>query len=245
MTAKSYPADEQRVIDRYLSVRERLTGACALAGRSSEEVTLVGVSKTVAPSLIRAAVDAGLTDIGENYVQEYLSKRDALPKGITRHFIGHLQSNKVRAVVGEVEMIQSLDSVRLARAIDRVSGEKGVVTPVLAEVNIGAEESKSGVSREELVPLLEEVAQLSHIQVKGLMVIPPVEESEAKKREVFSQTRQLFIDISAKKIHNISMEILSMGMSDDFELAVAEGSTMVRVGTAIFGSRPSRARQSQ
>ena len=239
MTEKSYnERDLQAVVSQYLSIRERVETACAKAGRSASEVTLVGVTKTVDAPFINAALDAGLTAIGENRVQEYLSKKDDLHlEGVARYLIGHLQTNKVRAIVGQVDMIQSVDSLKLAAAIDRVSAEKQIVTPVLVEINIGEETSKDGIGAENAEELLRQMAGLDHISVQGLMTIPPISDCEAKKRHYFSKMHELFIDIQSKKIDNVSMNVLSMGMSDDFEEAIAEGSTMVRVGTAIFGRR--------
>ncbi len=239
MTEKSsttYNLD--RVVAQYREIEDRIAAACERAGRDRKEVTLIGVTKTVDADRINAVLDAGLCHIGENRVQEYLGKRDSLHlDGVSRHLIGHLQTNKVKAIVGEVDMIQSVDSVRLAHMIDSVSAQKGIVTPILVEVNIGQEESKSGVFASEAEQLLREIASFSHISVQGLMTIPPISDSEAKKRQYFSKMRELFIDIRGKNIDNISMNVLSMGMSDDFEIAVEEGSTMVRVGTAIFGHR--------
>ncbi len=239
MTEKSYNArDFEQIVSQYHAIRERVETACAHAGRSSGEVTLVGVTKTVDAPIINAALDAGLSAIGENRVQEYLSKKDDLHlDGVKRYLIGHLQTNKVRAIVGQVDMIQSVDSLKLARAIDRVSAEKGIITPILVEVNIGDEVSKDGISADNLEDLLCELSPFEHISVRGLMTIPPISDTDAKKRHYFSKMHQLFIDIQSKKLDNISMNVLSMGMSDDFEQAIAEGSTMVRVGTAIFGRR--------
>ncbi len=238
MTERSFTDEEKQVVRQYETVCERLEKACCSAGRKREEVTLVGVTKTVSPHLINAAIAAGLSDIGENRVQEYFSTKDDLMlSGVKTHLIGHLQTNKVKLIVGETDMIQSVDSVRLAAAIEKASLEKGIVTPILVEVNIGAEKSKSGILPEETERLLTEIAGFSHISVQGLMTVPPISENEVKKRYYFSKMRELFIDIRSKNIDNISMDILSMGMSDDFESAAAEGSTMVRVGTAIFGRR--------
>ncbi len=239
MTEKSYDKrDLDQIVSQYHAIRERVEAACARAGRAMSEVTLVGVTKTVDAPLINAALDAGLSAIGENRVQEYLAKKDDLHlDGVKRYLIGHLQTNKVRAIVGQVDMIQSVDSLKLAAAIDRVSAEKGLVTPVLVEVNIGDEASKDGIGVDETEALLAQMAEFKHICVQGLMTIPPISDTEAKKRQYFSKMHQLFIDIQSKKIDNISMNILSMGMSDDFEQAILEGSTMVRVGTAIFGRR--------
>ena len=239
MTEKLYgDCDTQAVVSQYRAIVQRVKAACDRAGRSHGEVTLVGVTKMVDPVLINAVLDDGLSAIGENRVQEYLGKKEALHlDGVRRYLIGHLQTNKVKAIVGQVDMIQSVDSVRLAKAIDKAAADLGMVMPILVEVNIGNEESKSGVAAEELEAMLREIADFSHISVQGLMTIPPISDSDAKKRQYFSKMHQLFIDIRSKNIDNISMSVLSMGMSDDFELAIEEGSTMVRVGTAIFGRR--------
>ena len=239
MTEKSFADhDIAAVADQYREIRQRIEEACRSCGRSHDEVTLIGVTKTVSPVLINAAIDAGLTDIGENRVQEYLSKENELHlDGVKRHLIGHLQTNKVRAIVGKVDMIQSVDSLRLAQAIDRVSEEKHLCTPILVEVNIGDEASKSGIEASQAEQLMTELSKLRNISVEGLMTVPPISQTDAKKRYYFSKMRELFIDIRSKNIDNIHMRILSMGMSDDFEAAIAEGSTMVRVGTAIFGRR--------
>ncbi len=238
MTERSYSEREAQVAAQYREICDRVARACEQAGRSPDDVTLVGVTKTVEPLYINAALDAGLAAIGENRVQEYLSKKDELHlEGVARYLIGHLQTNKVKSIVEHVDMIQSVDSVRLAKAIDQACAQKGIVMPVLVEVNIGEEESKDGVHASEVEELLKEIAAFSHIRVQGLMTIPPISDSEAKKRHYFSKMYQLFIDIRGKNIDNISMNVLSMGMSDDYELAIAEGSTMVRVGTAMFGQR--------
>ncbi len=239
MMEKSFKEhDIARIASQYQQVRENIDRACARVGRSADEVTLIGVSKTVDPFLINAAIDAGLTAIGENRVQEYLSKMDELHLDhVQRHLIGHLQTNKVRAIVGKVDMIQSVDSLKLATMIDRVSAERGIRTPILVEVNIGEEESKSGIEASQTEELVTKLSELRNISVEGLMTVPPISETEAKKRYYFSKMHDLFIDIRSKNIDNISMRILSMGMSDDYEEAIAEGATMVRVGTAIFGRR--------
>ena len=238
MTANSF-VDERRVLDNLKRVEERLCEACAAAGRRREEVTLMAVTKTVAPSLINTVLDAGVTCIGENRVQEYLAKRDELHlDGVERHLIGHLQTNKVRRIIGEVDMIQSVDSVHLAKAIsDAAKLTTRGVMDVLVEVNIGGEASKSGVSPDQLTDLLEEIAAFDGICVRGLMTIPPILHTESEKRAIFYKMHKLFIDIQGKKVDNSSMELLSMGMSSDFAEAVLEGSTLVRIGSAIFGER--------
>lgn len=174
-------------------------------------------------------------------MQEYLGKRDALHlDGVEKHLIGRLQTNKVKYIVGQVDMIQSVDSMKLAQEISKQSVKHDVTTNVLVEVNIGREESKSGIMIEALPELLEEAAQLPGLQIKGLMCIPPICETETQVRKYFETMHQSFIDIKDKKHHNIDMDILSMGMSGDFEAAIAEGSTLVRVGSAIFGARQYR-----
>ncbi len=227
------------VRDNVLRVEETIQNACARAGRRRDEVTLMAVTKTVDATRINAALAAGITCIGENRVQEYLGKRDQLClEGVQTHLIGHLQTNKVRRIVGQVDMIQSVDSEHLAQAISQaaLATERGVAD-VLLEVNIGGEASKSGVPVEKLDSLLETASQLSGIRVRGLMAIPPILQTEAEKRAIFYQMQKLFIDIRGKNVDNITMEILSLGMSMDYAEAIQEGSTMVRIGSAIFGAR--------
>ncbi len=232
--------DEQRVkatIDNYKRIKENVNEAAVKAGRSTDDVRLMCVTKTIEAEYINPVLDLGADLIGENRVQEYLGKRDALHlSGVERHLIGHLQTNKVKQIVGEVDMIESVDSVKLAKEISKQSVNKGVTTNVLVEVNVGKEDSKSGIFMESLEELLGEIAQMPAIKIKGLMTIPPIcDENEVRK--YFSAMHQSFVDIKAKKIDNIDMEILSMGMSGDYEAAVLEGSNIVRVGSAIFGAR--------
>lgn len=224
--------------DNLERIRDRITDACIAAGRDPGEVTLLAVTKTVDAQRINAAIRHGVKEIGENRVQEFLGKRDTLDlTDVKAHLIGHLQTNKVRQIVGKVQMIQSVDSLRVAESIDRCSRELGIVTPVLVEVNIGGEEAKSGLSPENLEELLTQIAPLKGLEVHGLMTVPPILYTEGEKREIFSKMYQLFVDIGAKNIDNISMQILSMGMSDDYREAILEGSTMVRIGSALFGKR--------
>lgn len=232
-------ADAQRIRENLLRIEEEIQQACVTGGRRREDVTLMAVTKTVSPENIRVALEAGITCIGENRVQEFLSKRDALTlDGIQKHLIGHLQTNKVRRIVGEVDMIQSVDSLHLAEAISAAAQKTPAgCMDVLVEVNIGGEASKSGVSPQELEPLLWQISSLAGIRVRGLMTIPPILPSEQEKRAIFSQMQKLFIDIQGKNVDNVSMEILSMGMSSDYVQAILEGSTLVRVGSAIFGAR--------
>lgn len=236
-----FTPDENRlksVEENYKRVLENVKESAVKAGRSESDVRLMCVTKTVEPVYINKAIELGADLIGENRVQEYLGKRDELNlNGVERHLIGHLQTNKVKQIVGEVDMIESVSSVKLAKEISKVSLQKGIVTNCLVEVNVGKEESKSGIYLEELEETLCEIAQLPAIKIKGLMTIPPICETPDEARRYFAMLRQSFIDIKDKKTDNIDMEILSMGMSGDYEVAVAEGSNIVRVGSAIFGAR--------
>lgn len=238
MTERSF-AERQEDVRRNLShIRERMAQACAEAGRDLNTVTLMAVTKTVPPEVIQTALDEGVTLIGENRVQEYLEKRDRLCLGNAQvHLIGHLQTNKVKKIVGEVSAIQSVDSLHLAQAISEESCKKGLVTPVLCEVNVGEELSKSGVSAQDLELLVRQMAVLPGIRVSGLMAIPPAVTDPMEKRRNFSLLRHLFIDIAGKNIDNIHMDVLSMGMSNDYYEAILEGATLIRVGSALFGAR--------
>ena len=224
--------------DNLQRIQETMNSACISAGRKPDDVKLLAVTKTVDVDRINAAIRLGIAQIGENRVQEFLSKRDHLDlANVQAHLIGHLQTNKVKQIVGNVQMIQSVDSLRVAQAIDRYSQELGIVTPVLIEVNIGGEVAKSGVSPSELERLLYECCPLKGIHVQGLMTVPPILQKESEKRAIFSKMYRLFVDIKAKKLDNIDMQELSMGMSDDYREAILEGSTMIRVGSALFGAR--------
>ncbi len=226
------------VEDRIQRVRENIQEAAIRAGRDPKEIRLMAVTKTVPAEVINRAIACGIDLIGENRVQELQSKWDDLDREHTEiHLIGHLQRNKVQAVTPMVDMIQSVDSHRLAKAISDRSLALGRVTPVLVEVNIGGEESKSGVRAEELESILSEIAGFPGISVRGMMSIPPICEKKEEIRQIFSHLYQLFIDIRSKKIDNVTMEILSMGMSGDYQEAVLEGATLVRVGSSIFGTR--------
>lgn len=229
---------KQTLSDNLNLIFDNMHRACAMSGRSADDVRLLAVTKTVDADRINAAIDLGIRQIGENRVQEFLGKRDALNLvDVQTHLIGHLQTNKVRQIVGNVQMIQSVDSVRVAQAIDRCSKELGIVTPVLVEVNIGGEEAKSGISPDGLEDLLCRMSAFDGIHVCGLMTVPPILHLESEKRKIFSKMYQLFVDMRDKNIDNIDMKELSMGMSDDYVEAILEGSTMIRVGSALFGQR--------
>lgn len=238
---EKFTADEARlnaVEENYKAIKSKIEDAAVKAGRNPEDVRLMAVTKTVESVYINRALDLGADLIGENRVQEFLGKKDALHlNGVEKHLIGHLQTNKVKQIVGEVDMIESVDSVKLAKEISRVSSNKGISTNILVEVNVGKEDSKSGIYLEQLEELLCEIAVMDNIKIKGLMTIPPICDSKKEVEQYFSTMYQTFIDIRDKKLDNVNMDILSMGMSGDFEAAVANGSNIVRVGSAIFGAR--------
>ena len=228
-----------RDFDRnYALVLERLERAAEKAGRPVSQITLLAATKTVPAPVINHALAAGVAHIGENRVQEYLSKYEALRlDGVGRHFIGHLQTNKVKQIVDKVDMIESVDSVRLAAAIGEECKKLDKTMDILIEVNIGDEENKSGVNPAVLEETVRQIAQIKGVSVQGLMAIPPICDASNQIRHYFKQMRELFIDIGAKKIDNSHMVYLSMGMSGDFDTAVEEGANLVRVGAALFGKR--------
>ena len=218
-------------------VRQNIRNACERSGRKVEDVTLIAVSKTKPVPMLQEAYDAGARDFGENKVQEILEKDPQLPSDIRWHMIGHLQTNKVKYIIDKVSMVHSVDSVRLAEAIEKEAAKKDICMPVLIEVNVAGEESKFGLSVEEVLPFLEEISSYEHLQVKGLMTIAPFVANPEENREVFQKLKKLSVDIAAKNINNVNMSVLSMGMTGDYQVAVQEGATMVRVGTGIFGER--------
>lgn len=218
-------------------VQKNIEEACLAAGRDPSEVTLVAVSKTKPVDMLKEAYDAGARVFGENKVQEIMDKYDHLPEDAEWHMIGHLQRNKVKYIVDKVAMIHSVDSMRLAETIEQEAAKKNVRVPILAEVNVAEEESKFGLRVEEVLPFLEEAAKLPHLEVCGLMTIAPFVENPEDNREIFHKLKELSVDIAEKNINNITMSVLSMGMTGDYQVAVQEGATMVRVGTGIFGER--------
>lgn len=234
----AYIENRKRVFDEnYKAVLERLNNAAVKSGRNIDDITLLAATKTVEAPVINHAYKSGIKVMGENRVQEFLSKEDDLESGLRRQLIGTLQRNKVRQIVGKVELIQSVDSVKLAEEISRQSKIHGITSNVLIEVNIAGEESKSGIDPEQLPEMLAKMAEIDNVLVRGLMTLGPVSENAQKKSEIFDKMQKLFIDNSVKKVDNISMDILSMGMSSDFDLAVEHGANMVRVGSALFGAR--------
>ena len=221
----------------YRIIEENIEKAAKKSGRERKDIILLAATKTVAPELINHAIASGINYIGENRVQEFLSKENALSTDAHRHFIGHLQSNKAKDIVGKVEMIESVHSVKLAKLIGKLSEEKGIVTDILLEVNIGREENKSGFLKEELDAAIAEISKISGIRLRGLMTIPPVCEKNSDAIPFFEEMYKLFIDNRDKKIDNVSMEYLSMGMSSDYAEAIECGSNIVRIGTSLFGKR--------
>lgn len=219
-------------------IRETMAQAAKAAGREPSEVLLCAATKMNGAAAVREAVAAGVDCCGENRVQELTQKlAEGAYTGKPVHFIGHLQTNKVKQVVGKVDLIESVDRMELLECIEKTAAKLGIVQPILLEVNIGAEESKSGFSQEEIWQTVEKMADFPHCRLRGLMAIPPISLHPGDNRRYFAEMRNLFVDISEKKYDNVDMECLSMGMSGDYADAIAEGATMIRVGTAIFGPR--------
>ncbi len=242
------------VLENIVSAKKKIDEAALIGGRNGKDVTLLAATKTVDAETINFAIDNGITCIGENRVQELLEKYDAINKeNVDIHFIGRLQTNKVKYIADKVSMIHSVDSVKLAAEINKQCAKIGKIMNVLVEVNIGEEESKGGISPDELENFLVEISVFKNIKIVGLMCIPPkceigdfdnenCENGENTKKSYknqafFKKIMKLFLDISGKKLDNIYMQVLSMGMSDDYEQAVTEGSTIVRIGRGLFGSR--------
>lgn len=223
--------------DNYRQVLNNIQDACQAVGRDPKEVTLVAVSKTKPVEMLQQVYDAGARVFGENKVQEIMDKYNHLPGDIRWQMIGHLQRNKVKYIVDKVAMIHSVDSLRLAETIEKEAAKKAVIVPILIEVNVAQEESKFGLRPEEVLPLIEQIADFSHIRIKGLMTIAPYVDNAEENREIFRELKKLSVDIAAKNINNVTMSVLSMGMTGDYMVAVQEGATMVRVGTGIFGAR--------
>ena len=219
------------------NVEKNIEQACKNAGRSRDEVTLIAVSKTKPVEMLQEIYDENIRDFGENKVQELCSKMEQLPSDIRWHMIGHLQRNKVKYIVGKVELIHSVDTYRLAEEINIQAKKQNVIVPILVEVNIAHEESKFGISAEDAILLVEEISKLENIRIIGLMTIAPYVENPEDNRLYFRKIKQLSVDITNKNIDNVFMEILSMGMTGDYMVAIEEGATMVRVGTGIFGER--------
>ena len=223
--------------ENYLRVLDVVSEDLKKAGRDESECTLVAVSKTKPLELLKEAYEAGCRDFGENYVQELVDKIPQMPEDIRWHMIGHLQTNKVKYLIGKTYLIHSVDTVKLAKEIGKQSEKAGIVTDILLEVNVAGEESKFGFTSENILDGVKEISEIPGVRVKGLMTSAPICENPEENRVYFQKLKQLSIDIKNQNIDNVSMGFLSMGMSGDYEVALSEGSTFVRVGTAIFGER--------
>ena len=221
----------------YDFINEKIAEAAMKAGKTREDITFLSATKTVEPEYINYAISLGLSYIGENKVQELVEKYEVMPRDIRWHMIGHLQRNKVKYIVDKVALIHGVDSLKLAEEISKEAQKKGVEVSILIEVNMAREESKFGVSPEEAPKLISQIAALPAVHIKGLMTIAPYTENAEENRQFFMLLRQLAVDISRKNIDNVSMNVLSMGMTGDYIVAVEEGATYVRVGTGIFGER--------
>ncbi|MGN0172974.1 MAG: YggS family pyridoxal phosphate-dependent enzyme [Acutalibacteraceae bacterium] len=223
--------------ENYKKVCEKINESAVSVGKNFDDITLLAATKTVPVEVINYSFEKGIRYMGENRVQEFLSKEEALDKGFHRQFIGTLQTNKVKQIVGKVELIQSVDSIKLAKEISKQSINKGIVSNVLVEVNIGDEEAKSGINKSNLNELLAQISEIEGVFVKGLMTLGPIFQTNLQKSKFFDEMYKLYIDNRGKIYDNISMDILSMGMSDDYDLAIKCGATMVRVGSALYGKR--------
>lgn len=229
--------EERTIQENIKAVKDIIAAECQKAGRAPEEVTLIAVSKTKPVEMLMEAYAYGCRDFGENKVQELLDKYEVMPKDIRWHMIGHLQRNKVKYIVDKVYMIHSVDSLRLAEEISKEAIKKNVCVNILVEVNVADEETKFGTTCEDAKQLVQDIAKLPNICVKGLMTIAPFVENAEKNRPIFSKLKKISVDIMHENIDNITMENLSMGMTGDYAVAVSEGATCVRVGTGIFGVR--------
>ncbi len=225
------------VVEKLRTVEEKVQKACERAGRDPKEVTLIAVSKTKPIEMVREAYDAGKRDFGENKAQEMKQKYEVMPKDIRWHFIGHLQTNKIKYLLGRTCLIHSVDSLHLAQAIEAECVKRDQEADILIEVNVAQEATKFGLKLEETLALVREAAKLPHLHIQGLMTIAPYVEDPEQNRPIFASLRKLSVDIAAKNIDNVHMNVLSMGMTGDYEVAIEEGATMVRVGTGIFGQR--------
>ena len=225
------------ILENIKHVEENINAACAKVGRDPAEVTLIAVSKTKPYTMIEEALKSGTLDYGENKVQEINDKYEILPKNIRWHMIGHLQRNKVKYLVGKTALIHSVDSVRLAEQIEKEYAKADEIANIVIEVNMAEEESKFGITAKETEEIVREISQFPHIRIQGLMTIAPYTENPETNRGYFRNMKQLSVDISKKNIDNVNMSVLSMGMTGDYQVAIEEGATMVRVGTGIFGER--------
>jgi len=225
------------VAANYRKIIDRVSEAALRVGRNPREIKLLAAAKSQSVELVQAAIAAGVRLIGENYVQEAEEKRHAISEAVEWHMIGHLQRNKVKAALNTFDLIQSLDSVALARELDKEGRRNGKTVRTLIEINLGDEQSKSGIGRDKVAELVERVSELAHLQVEGLMAVPPFKENPEEIRPYFRSLRELQVELQGWKIPNGSFNELSMGMTHDYPIAIEEGATIVRIGTALFGPR--------
>lgn len=225
------------LVENLKKVEDNILAACVRSNRKREDVTLIAVSKTKPVEMLETIYDEGVRNFGENKVQEMCQKIEVLPKDIKWHMIGHLQTNKVKYIVGQTELIHSVDSYRLAEEIQRQAEKKDVHVDILIEVNIAEENSKFGIFKEETIELIKKISKLDRVHIRGLMTIAPFVENPEDNRIHFKAIRDLSVDINLQNIDNVRMDVLSMGMTGDYEVAIEEGATLVRVGTGIFGER--------
>ncbi|MDY2700703.1 MAG: YggS family pyridoxal phosphate-dependent enzyme [Suilimivivens sp.] len=223
--------------ENIVSVQKNIDKACNSGNRNAEEVTLIAVSKTKPVSMLMEAYECGCREFGENKVQELVDKYEVMPKDIKWHMIGHLQRNKVKYIVDKVALIHSVDSLKLAEEISKEALKKQVQVPILIEVNVAGEDTKFGVKPTETEELVRQISMLEGIHIKGLMTIAPYVDNPEENRQYFAQLKQLSVDINRKNIDNVNMNVLSMGMTGDYMVAIEEGASYVRVGTGIFGER--------
>ena len=225
------------ITENLKQVHDNIDAACKAVGRDPKEVTLIAVSKTKPVPMLQEAYDAGERVFGENKVQEITDKYPQLPQDIHWHMIGHLQTNKVKYIIDKAELIHSVDSLKLAETIEKEAAKHDLIADILVEVNVAEEESKFGMKMEEVIPFVEKVSAFPHVRVRGLMTIAPFVEDPEENRSIFADLHKLYIDIKKKNHDNDTVSVLSMGMTNDYEVAIEEGATMVRVGTGIFGAR--------
>lgn len=225
------------VVENYKEIKQQVEETAKKCGRNPEDITLIAVSKTKPLENIEELIQIGVEEFGENKVQELCDKYENVSRPVHFHLIGHLQTNKVKYVVDKACLIHSVDSIRLAKEIQKEAAKKNTIAQILVEVNVAEEESKFGLRLDEVIPFVEEVSKFSNIHINGLMTIAPYVENPEENRDYFRALKQLSLDIASKNIDNIDMNVLSMGMTNDYKVAIEEGATMVRVGTAIFGTR--------
>lgn len=223
--------------ENFICIKEKIAVAAEKSGRKFEDINILAATKTVPVNVINHAVSSGIKFIGENRVQEFLDKSDEMSTECEKHFIGRLQTNKIKYLVNKVSCIQSVDSIKLAKEISKIAEKNNSKFDILVEVNVGGEENKGGIAPDQLFEFIDEIRNFPSIKIKGLMTIPPISDNKTQLFSFFDTMRQYYIDICSKKMDNVDMHCLSMGMSDDFEIAIQSGANMIRLGSALFGRR--------